>query len=82
MLSHLTYGGFLQDSQFYSWHKSIKRNKKILTQKYQIDPSICIILWLNQVTLQPKFNLNNVTCIYPSICSIMFYYSEEDLKHE
>ena len=31
-------------------------------------------LRLNQVTLQPKFNLNNVTCICTSICSIMFYY--------
>ena len=37
---------------------------------------------LNQVTLQPKFNLNNVTCIYTSICSIVFYYFERDLKYE
>ena len=29
-------------------------------------------LRLNQVTLQPKLNLNNVTCIYTSICGIMF----------
>ena len=31
-------------------------------------------LQLNQVTLQPEFNLNNVTCTYTSICSFMFYY--------
>ena len=31
-------------------------------------------LQLNKVTLQPEFNLNNVTCVYTSICSIMFYY--------
>ena len=29
-------------------------------------------LQLSQVTLQPEFNLNNVTCIYRSICGIMF----------
>ena len=39
-------------------------------------------LQLSQVTLQPEFNLNNVTCIYISICSIMFYYSEGDLRYE
>ena len=46
-----------------------------LTQKYQTqqkdfdstmpyDASMCIMLRLNQVTLQSKLNLNNVTCIY------------------
>ena len=39
-------------------------------------------LQLSQVTLQPEFNLNNVTCIHTSICSIMFYYSGEDLRYE
>ena len=39
-------------------------------------------LQLSQVTLQPEFNLNNVTCIYTSICSIMFYYSGGDLRYE
>ena len=39
-------------------------------------------LQLSQVTLQPEFNLNNVTCIYTSICSIMFCYSGGDLRHE
>ena len=36
----------------------------------------------SQVMLQPEFNLNNVTCIYTSICSIMLYYSRGDLRHE
>ena len=31
-------------------------------------------LQLNQVTLQPEINPNNLTCIYTSICGIMFYY--------
>ena len=35
-----------------------------------------------QVTLQPEFNLNNVTCMYTSICSIMFHYSGGDLRYE
>ena len=39
-------------------------------------------LQLSQVTLQPEYNLNNVTCIYTSICSIMFYYSGGDLRYE
>ena len=39
-------------------------------------------LQLNQFELQPEFNLNNVTCIYTSICSIMFYYFGGDLKYE
>ena len=39
-------------------------------------------LQLSQVTVQPDFNLNNVTCIYTSICSIMFYYSRKDLRYE
>ena len=39
-------------------------------------------LQLSQVTVQPEFNLNNVTCIYTSICSITLYYSGEDLRHE
>ena len=39
-------------------------------------------LQLNQVTLQPEFNLNNVTCIYTSICSIMFYYFGGDLRYQ
>ena len=64
-----------------------------LTQKYQAqqkdfdsempdDASMCIVLRLNQVILQHKFNLNNVACIYTSICSIMFYYFGGDLKYE
>ena len=39
-------------------------------------------LQLSQVTLQPEFNLNNVTCIYTSICGIMFYCSGGDLRYE
>ena len=39
-------------------------------------------LQLSQVTLQPEFNLNNVTCIYTSICSIMFHCSGGDLRYE
>ena len=39
-------------------------------------------LQLNKVTLQPEFNLNNVTCVYTSICSIMFYYFGGDLRYE
>ena len=39
-------------------------------------------LQLSQVTLQPEFNLDNVTCIYTSVCSIMFYYSGGDLRYE
>ena len=34
----------------------------------------------NQVTIQPEFNHNNVTCIYTSICSIMLYYFGGDLN--
>ena len=66
-----------------------------LTQKYQTEQkdfhskmpdrrlhvysAQIIFLQLNQVTLQPEFNLNNVTCIYTTICSIMFYYFGGDL---
>ena len=39
-------------------------------------------LQLSQVTLQPQFILNNVTCIYTSICSIMFCCSRGDLRYE
>ena len=39
-------------------------------------------LQLRQVTLQPEFNLNNVTSIFTSISSIMFYYSGGDLRYE
>ena len=59
--------------------QSTKRNEKILTQKCGIDT---IHLWnvevaslrLDQITLQPKFDLSNVTCIYRSIYSVMLYY--------
>ena len=69
-----------------------------LTQKYQTeqkdfdsrmrDRSLHVYsaqitsLQLNQVTLQPEFNLNIVNCIYTSICSIMFYYFGGDLRYE
>ena len=66
-----------------------------LTQNYQTEqkdfsskiPDRCLHLYsaqitFLQVTLQPEFNLNNVTCIYTSICSIMFYYSGGDLRYE
>ena len=69
-----------------------------LTQKYQTEQKDFISkmpdrrlnvysaqitsLQLNQVTLQPEFNLNKVTCIYTSICSIMFYYFGGDLRYE
>ena len=39
-------------------------------------------LQLSQVTQQPEFNLNSVTYIYTSICSIMFYYSGGALRYE
>ena len=54
-------------------------------------PDICLHLYstaqiaslqLSQVTLQPEFNLNNVTYIHISICSIMLYYSGGDLRYE
>ena len=69
-----------------------------LTQKYQTEqkdfdskmPDRCLHVYsaqitslqLNQVILQPEFNINNVTCIYTSICSIMFYYFGGDLRYE
>ena len=39
-------------------------------------------LQLSQVTLQPEFSLNNVTCIFTSICGIIFYNSGGDLRYE
>ena len=39
-------------------------------------------LQLDQITLQPKFDLNNVTCIYTSIYRVMFYYFGGHLKYE
>ena len=40
-------------------------------------------LLLDQITLQPKFDLNDATCIYRSIYySVMFYYFGGDLKHK
>ena len=39
-------------------------------------------LRLNQVKLQPKFNLNNVTCICTTICGIMLYCLGGDLNYE
>ena len=69
-----------------------------LTQKYQIEQkdfdskmpdrhfhvygAQITSLQLNQVTLQPEFNLNNVTCSYTSICRIMFYHFGGDLRYE
>ena len=69
-----------------------------LTQKYQTEqkdfdlkmPDRCLHVYsaqitslqFNQVTLQPEFNLNNVTCIYSSICSIIFHYFGGDLRYE
>ena len=69
----------------------------LLTQKYQTQRKdfnskmrdrhlhVCNVevtsLRLDQITLQPKFDLNNATCIYRSIYSVMFYYSGGDLKH-
>ena len=78
---------------FNIWRISPRLEVLSLTQKYQTqqkdfdstmpdDASMCIMLRLNQVTLQSKFNLNNVTCIYTSICSIMSYYFGGDLKYE
>ena len=69
-----------------------------LTQKYQTQrkdfdskmPDRCLyvcsvritFLRLNQITLQPKFDFNNSTCIYTSIYSVMFYYFGGDLKND
>ena len=39
-------------------------------------------LRLDQITLQPKFDLNNATCIYRSIYSVMLYYFGGDLKYK
>ena len=39
-------------------------------------------LRLNQIALQPKFDLNSAPCIYTSICSVMIYYSGGDLRYE
>ena len=75
------------------WRISLRLEVLPLTQKYQTqqkdldstvpdDASMCIVLRLNQVTLRSKFNLDNVTCIYTSVCSIMFYYFGGDLKYE
>ena len=75
------------------WGSSPRLEVLRLTQKYQTqqkdldstmpdDASMCIMLRLNQVTLQSKFNLNNMTCIYTSSRSIMFYYFGGDLKYE
>ena len=76
------------------WSIPPKLNVLSLTQKYQTEQkdfdskmpdrrlhvsSIQITsLNLNQVTPQPEFNLNKVTCI----CSIMFYYFGGDLRHK
>ena len=69
-----------------------------LTQNYQTEqkefdskmPGRCFHLYSvqitslqsSQVTQQPEFNLDTVTCIYTPICSIMFYYSGGDLRYE
>ena len=39
-------------------------------------------LRLNQTALQPKFDLENATRIYTSICNVMFYYYGGDSKYE
>ena len=36
----------------------------------------------DQITLQPKLDLNNVTCIYRSIFSVIFSYFVGDLKYK
>ena len=80
------------------WSIPPRVNVLPLTQKYQTEQkdfdskmpdrrlhvySVQITsLKLNQVTPQPEFNLNKVTCIYTSICSIMFYYFGGDLRHK
>ena len=83
---------------FHIWSIPQRLDVLPLTQKYQTEqkdfdskmPDRCLHVYsaqitslqLNQVTLQPEFNLNNVTCIYTSICSIMFYYFPGDLRYE
>ena len=57
-------------------------NSKMLDRRLHLYSARITSLQLSQVTLQPEFNLNNVTCIYTSICSIMFCYSGGDLRHE
>ena len=80
------------------WSIPLRLEVLHLTQNYQTEqkefyskmPDRCLHLYSvqitslqsSQVTLQPEFNLNNVTCIYTSICSIMFYYSGGDLGYE
>ena len=39
-------------------------------------------LQLDQITLQPKFDFNNATCIYTSIYRVMFSYFGGHLKYE
>ena len=80
-----------QDTQSFDiWEISPRLEVLPLTQKYQTqqkdfdskmpdDASVCIVLRLNQVTLQPQFNLNNVTLIFTSI---IFDYFGGDLKYE
>ena len=83
-----------QETQSFDiWGISPRLKVLPLTQKYQPqqkdfdskmpdDASMCIVLRFNQVTLQPKFNLNNVTCIIHLFCSIMFCYFGGDLRYE
>ena len=46
-------------------------DSKMSDRRLHVYSAQITFLQLNQVTLQPEFNLNNVTCIYTSICSIM-----------
>ena len=54
-------------------------DSKMRDRRFHVYSAQITSLRLNQVTLQPKYNLDNVTCIYTSICSIMFYYFGGDL---
>ena len=76
MAAHLTYVEFLQDSEVLPLTQKYQTQQKDFDSTMPDDASMCIMLRLNQV------NLNNVTCIYTSICSIMFYYFGGDFKYE
>ena len=53
---------------------------KMRDRRFHVYSAEITSLRLNQVTLQPKFNLNNVTCIYTSVCSIVFHYFGRDMN--
>ena len=54
-----------------------KKNTRLHVYSTQVT-----FLRLNQITLQPKLEFTNATCIYTSICSVMFYDFGGDFKYE